>query len=137
MSTPPVSAQDFRAAAEAHRELGPEYSDAVVDSFLEKIEARLEERVNARLAELSPPRRRPLARLSQKGRRNLLAGVAVGVGGFGVWLSLMEYYRYVYRPDGGFWAAFLIGSAASCGAGLARLFRSKGDETAGSQSRNN
>jgi hypothetical protein len=136
MSTPHVSAQDFRAAAEANRELGPEYSDAVVDSFLEKIEARLDERVNARLAELRPPRGRLLARLSHKGRRNLLAGVGVGVGGVGVWLSLMEYYRYVYRPDGGLWATILIASAASCGAGLANLFRSKRDETAGSQSRN-
>src|SRR5215813_11487818 len=111
MSTPHMSAQDVRAAAEAHRELGPEYSDAVVDSFLEKIEARLEERVNARLAELSPPRRRLLARLSHKGRRNLLVGVAIGVGGLGVWLGLMEYTRHVYHSDGGFWAAILIASA--------------------------
>jgi hypothetical protein len=137
MSTPHMSAQDVRAAAEAHRELGPEYSDAVVDSFLEKIEARLDERVNARLAELSPPRRRPLARLSHKGRHNLLTGVAIGVGGFGVLLGLMYYNRHIYNPDGGLWAAILIASAASCGAGLARLFRSKRDQTHGSQSRNN
>ena len=78
MSTPHLSAQDVRAAAEVHRELGPEYSDAVADSFLEKVEARLDERVNARLAELSPPRRRLLARLSHKRRHNLLAGVAIG-----------------------------------------------------------
>src|SRR5260370_42215365 len=34
MSTPQLSVHDVRAAAETHRELGPEYSEAVVDSFL-------------------------------------------------------------------------------------------------------
>ena len=34
MSTSPLSPQEIRAAA-MHRELGPEYSDAVVESFLE------------------------------------------------------------------------------------------------------
>src|SRR5215475_12150050 len=33
----------------SHRELGPEYGDAVVDSFLEKVEARLDARVDARV----------------------------------------------------------------------------------------
>jgi len=57
MTTPPLSGQDLRVAAEAHRELDPEYGDAVVDSFLEKVEARLDARVEARLADLTPPRR--------------------------------------------------------------------------------
>jgi hypothetical protein len=34
MSTSPLSPEDIRAAAETHQELGPEYSDAVVASFL-------------------------------------------------------------------------------------------------------
>jgi hypothetical protein len=130
-----MSAQDVRAAAEVHRELGPEYNDAVVDSFLEKVEARLDERLNARLADLSLPRRRPLARLSHKGRHNLLAGVAIGVGAVGVWLGLTEFYANIYHADSYIWAALLIASAVSCGAGLARLFGRKCDETAGSQSR--
>ena len=135
-----MSAQDVRAAAEAHRELGPEYSDAVVDSFLEKIEARLEERVNARLAELSPTRRRLLARLSTNQRRNLLARVAIGVGGIGLWLSLMWWYNAVWNTSAGlrdFWAAILLASTVSCGTGLARLFGRKRDDTSGSQSRDN
>lgn len=36
MTTSPLSPDDIRAAAEVHNELGPEYSDAVVASFLEK-----------------------------------------------------------------------------------------------------
>jgi len=122
MTTPPMSGHDLRAAAEAHRELGPEYSDAVVDSFLAKIEARLDERVNARLAELVPPRRRLLARLSRNERHNIAAAIAVGLGAIGTWLGLVVYFGNVYSHGGRFWAAILVASAASCGAGLARLF---------------
>jgi hypothetical protein len=135
-----MSAQDLRAAAEAHRELGPEYSDAVVESFLEKIEARLDEHVNARLAELVPSRRRLLARLGADRRHNLLARAGIGVGGIGLWVSLVWWYDATRYVSGGlreFWAAILVASAGSCGAGLARLFRSKRDEPPGSQSRDN
>jgi hypothetical protein len=121
-----VSAQDLRAAAETHRELGPDYSDAVVDSFFEKIEARLDDRVNARLAELKPPPSKgPLARLSAAGRRNLQSGIAIGAGGIGTPLSLMMY-NTIYHDTGhgsAFWGALLIASAGSCGAGLARAIR--------------
>ena len=131
MSTPPLSAQDLRAAAEAHRELGPEYSDAVVDSFLEKIETRLDERVSARLAELVPPRKRVLARLSEERRRGLLTGMAVGVGGVGVWFGLVMYRtaplagRVAGIPRGPLWAWLLVVSAGACGAGLARMFHNR------------
>ncbi len=125
MSTPPLSAQDLRAAAEAHRELGPEYSDAIVDSFLEKIETRLEARLDARLAEMEPPRKQPLAKLSADQRRGLLTGVAIGAGGLGVPLSILAYNAtQIYSGRGGdFWAAIMVACAATGGAGLARAFR--------------
>ena len=127
MSTPPLSAHDLRAAAEAHRELGPEYSDAVIDSFLEKLQTRLDERVNARLAELSVPRRIPLLMLSADRLRNLLPRVAVGIGGLGVPLSLMLYNAapYFMGHVRDLWAVSLIASAATCGAGLARISRGR------------
>src|SRR5215467_1488112 len=73
MSTSPVSPEDIRAAAEVHRELGPEYSDAVVASFLEKVDRELAARVEARLAEAarSAPRQ-------QDSRRAMLKGVVIG-----------------------------------------------------------
>ena len=36
MSTSPLSPQEIRAAAAAHQELGPEYGDAVIESFLDE-----------------------------------------------------------------------------------------------------
>lgn len=74
MSTSPVSPEDIRAAAEAHRELGPEYSDAVVAAFIEKVDREVAARVEARLASTARTRSaRP------EGSRPLLKGMAIGV----------------------------------------------------------
>jgi hypothetical protein len=54
MSTSPLSPQEIRAAAEVHHELGPEYSDAVVANFVDRLEDVVTERVNARLAAMAP-----------------------------------------------------------------------------------
>jgi hypothetical protein len=84
-----LSPGEIRAAAEVHRELGPEYSDAVVESFLERVDREIDARVDARLAaarvdaRLGPaPREREQAavQLAQpSGRRTLLTGVAIGI----------------------------------------------------------
>jgi hypothetical protein len=50
MSEPGLSADEVRAVAEVHNELGPEYRDAVVESFLEKIDKQVGDRIDARLA---------------------------------------------------------------------------------------
>jgi hypothetical protein len=49
MSDSPVDPHDIRAAAETYQELGPDYHDAVVASFLAKVDRELEARVQARL----------------------------------------------------------------------------------------
>jgi hypothetical protein len=68
---------EIRAAAAAHEELGPEYSDAVVASFLERVEEEIDARVDARMAEVRPPD--APARADQDSRRVLLRGIAIGV----------------------------------------------------------
>jgi hypothetical protein len=45
-----LSPDEVRAAAEVHNELGPEYRDAVVESFLEKIDKEVGTRIDAKLA---------------------------------------------------------------------------------------
>ena len=65
---------DIRAAAAAHEELGPEYSDAVVASFLERVEEEIDARVDARMAEA----RRPEAPAGQDSKRTL-RGIAIGI----------------------------------------------------------
>jgi hypothetical protein len=82
MSDSPVTPEEIRAAAEAHQELGPEYSDAVVASFLDKVDRAVADRVDARLADLRQPvgLRQPAAPpAEQEDRRTLLKGIAIGV----------------------------------------------------------
>ena len=73
MSTSPLSPDDIRAAAEVHQELGPEYNDAVVASFLEKVDREIAARVEARLAGVA--RAEPA---KQTNRRALVKGMAIG-----------------------------------------------------------
>ena len=72
MNTSPVPPDDIRAAAAAHHELGPEYSDAVVAAFLERVNRAVAARVEARLATMRQTSER------RANRRTLLTGLAVG-----------------------------------------------------------
>jgi hypothetical protein len=47
----PLSAGELRAAAETHKELGAEYQDAVLESFVERVGREIDARVDARLAQ--------------------------------------------------------------------------------------
>ena len=85
MSDSPLSPQEIRAAAEAHAELGPEYSDAVVASFLDRVDRAVAARVDARLADI----RQPTPPAEQEDRRTLLKGVAIGVSLSGIALALV------------------------------------------------
>ncbi len=75
--------QDIRAAAEAYRELGPEYSDEVVAAFIDRVDRAVAARVEARLAAERAQRAEPAEREWQpaprRGRRGLLKGVALGL----------------------------------------------------------
>ncbi len=51
MTDSPLSAGELRAAAETHGELGPEYRDAVLDSFVDRVGREIDARVDARLAQ--------------------------------------------------------------------------------------
>ncbi len=51
MTSSPPSPEEIRAAAEIHRELGPEYDKAVVESFLDRLGPEIDARVDARVAQ--------------------------------------------------------------------------------------
>ena len=80
MSDPPLYRQEIHAAAAAHNELGPEYSDAVVASFVEKVDKEIDARVNERLANT----RQPALPAERDDLRTLVKGAAIGVGASGV-----------------------------------------------------
>jgi hypothetical protein len=45
-----LSPDEIRAAAEIHREISPEYRDAVVDSFIDRVGKEIDARVDSRLS---------------------------------------------------------------------------------------
>jgi hypothetical protein len=91
-STSAVSAEDIRAAAEVHRELGPAYSDAVVASFIDKVDRAIAARAEARLADQArpapaKPKRRSQQLLIRRVARDALvagAGALVAIGAIGL-----------------------------------------------------
>jgi hypothetical protein len=87
MSTSPLSPQEIRAAAAAHKELGPEYSDAAIESFLERVDREITARVDARLEPVS--RKQHVRPAQSNGRRTLLTGVAIGIFVTGVPSSIV------------------------------------------------
>ena len=77
MSTSPLSPEEIRAAAATHKELGPEYSDAVIESFLERVDREITARADARLGPASGEQ--PAQPAQWHGRRTLLTGAAIGI----------------------------------------------------------
>src|SRR5262247_507404 len=80
MRESPLFRQEIHAAAAAHDELGPEYSDAVVASFLERVDKEIDARVDARLTGM----RQPAPPAERDDLRTLLKGVAIGIVASGV-----------------------------------------------------
>ncbi len=76
-----LTPDEIRAAAETHRELGPEYQSAVIESFLDKVGREIDARVDARVA-MSQPIFRPdlTPRSSGHGRGGALALAIVSLG---------------------------------------------------------
>lgn len=81
-----LSPEEIRVAAETHRELGPEYRDAVIDSFLEGVGREIDARVDARLAAAQKSATQPRPQ-----SRNLalpITSLALGVPLSGIMLGL-------------------------------------------------
>jgi hypothetical protein len=73
-----LSSDEIRAAAEVHNELGPEYRDAVLESFLERIDGQVATRIEAQLAALQPPAPPTSDRVPVDIKRSQFGAMAVG-----------------------------------------------------------
>jgi len=98
MAAPELPRDDLAAAVEARRELGPESERAVIDSFLRRVEATIEERVDRRVAErvrpqssLGPPRGSiPLA-LASMGMGIAVTGASSGLAEGGMVVAIVAW----------------------------------------------
>jgi hypothetical protein len=75
-STSAVGPEDIRAAAEVHHELGPVYSEAVVASFIDKVDREVAARVEARLAGMRQPKPAKRGLLQRRVVRDAVAASA-------------------------------------------------------------
>jgi hypothetical protein len=92
---------EIRVAAETHREVAPEYRDAVIESFLEKVGREIDARVDARLAQQqaqSPAR--------QHGRPGSPFALAIGSIVLGIPLSAIVVSAGHSPP--GFWGLLVV-----------------------------
>ena len=122
MSTSPLSPDDIRAAAEVYAELAPEYRDAVVESFLAKIDNEVRARIDAQLESTLRVRKHDADPVAAARRHGLATGLVLGTIVTGVPLTQLAIY---IGNDGSsmtawqsklwfFWAAIVIiyGAAA-------------------------
>lgn len=70
---------ELRAAVSARRDLGPDFEDAIVDSFLDKMGKEVDRRVDERLASQNPKAAARAAK-SNDGMRLALAIVSMSLG---------------------------------------------------------
>jgi hypothetical protein len=82
---------ELRAAVSARRDLGPDFEDAIVESFLDKMGQEVDRRVDERLA-TSGPTAKQLARSKRTGdgQRLALAIVSLALGTFSTLALAME-----------------------------------------------
>jgi hypothetical protein len=90
-----LSPEEIRAAAEVHAELGPEYRDAVLESFLAKVDREIDARVEERLGAKRPAKARktrPVADERQRGwSAGLVSGLVVGTLVAGIPVSILVH----------------------------------------------
>jgi hypothetical protein len=84
-----LARQDVAAAAAAHQELGPEYSQAAIDSFLEKVDSEIAARMDARLGTAPKPRSQTADVATHHERRALWTGLVIGSVVAGIPLTLV------------------------------------------------
>jgi hypothetical protein len=74
-----IRKDELASALEARRELGPDYEDAIVEAFVEKVERRLDKRLKDAPGEGEPPA--IVVPLASLGLAIPLLGIAGGTGG--------------------------------------------------------
>ena len=77
-----LTPDEIRAAAETHRDLGPDYQSAVIESFLDKVGREIDARVDARVAAAQPytPPAPPAKPASRERSAFVLAIVSISLG---------------------------------------------------------
>ncbi|MEU8395792.1 hypothetical protein AB0C28_11425 [Nonomuraea sp. NPDC048892] len=75
-----TTGDELRAAVSARRDLGPEFEDAVVESFLDRMGTEIDRRVDERVAQLTPEAGKAARSGPTEAQRLALAIVSMALG---------------------------------------------------------
>jgi hypothetical protein len=102
MTASPFSPDEIRVAAELHAELGPDYQDAVMESFLAKVDRQIDARVDARVAASRRATGRRSGLIAADTHRGystgLISGLVLGIVATGIPLTI---FAQLIEDNGG------------------------------------
>ena len=107
VSTSSLSPEEIRAAAEIHRDLGPDYQSAVVDSFLDHVGREIDARVDARIAAGMRASAGPMESV-RAGRPKHAQPTVIALGSMMLAIPLSAIAAAVGRPAAGIWGLLVI-----------------------------
>jgi hypothetical protein len=124
----PLSAGDFRAAAETHSELGPEYRDAVLDQFVDRVGREIDARVDARLARAAQgPERIQYTQAPIQRQPRQFSAMAMAFGSITLGIPLTAIVVAAGSHPAGFWGLLVVWIAiAAINLGYAAKLRPPG-----------
>jgi hypothetical protein len=112
-----MARDEITAAAAAHRELGPQYDEAVAASLIDRIGEEIDRRVDARVGQGQPSARRELRRpapppepaVPAAPARLSAASVVLALGSMGIGIGVAGTVLPVSNGSpGGYWLVALI-----------------------------
>ena len=103
MNASSLSSEEIRAAAEIHRELGPEYQSAVIESFLDRVGREIDARVAAGLRTSGPPAEPRSARTPRHMQPTVIA-----LGSMVLGIPLSAVAAAAGAHPAGFWGLLVV-----------------------------
>jgi hypothetical protein len=126
----PLTAGEVRAAAETHSELGPEYRDAVLESFVDRVGREIDARVDARLAQAAaqPLAAQRLASPPAPRSPRPFSVMAMSLGSIALGIPITAIVVAAGDHPVGFWGLLVVWVAiAAINLGYAAKIRPPGD----------
>ena len=127
MDSSPLSPDDFRAAAEVYRELGPDYGEAVAQSFIDRVNREIVTRAAAQVSRAERPADVPKLHKHQPQVSGLASGAVVSAVSL-IFVLILMHGSAAARADWYQWllGALLVSAVVSVGVTAARKVQING-----------
>src|SRR6266568_4584070 len=124
----PLSAGELSAAAETHKELPPEYRDAVLESFVDRVGREIDARVDARLAQAAARPPQPVTPAPVQRAPKQFSPLAMALGSITLGIPVSAIAVAAGSHPAGIWGLVVVWIAiAVINLGYAARLRPPGD----------